>query len=140
MTKCKLPPYGAALAARIAHNNPPFLARVCVGADAWRAAKRINTIGDSAAIVIPPGHNPAQYDFAAVRGQIVVIDWSAGPAREYVSELARVIAAHGPQALVMYPSFVDPATPLSDYDESRPVGDRWVDIRDSVRVFGLVAT
>jgi len=132
----KSPPYGAALAARLQFNNQPFTVGVCVGADSWTVAKRINAGGQSSALVLPAGEKPMAFSWHLLRGQDVLIHWSQGPAKELIADLARAIAVCDPRRIIVYPAFVDFSAPAVRYDESLPTGKRWVACRESIQVFG----
>lgn len=132
-TNKKLPPYGSILAERQKFLNRPFLAVVCVGKDAWNSAKRWNSRGENCAMVLPPDLKPESCIWPVSNCQ-VVIEWNAGPDSSLIVDLARCLLSANAAVVVVWPRFVDHKLPAVTYDGNRPLGDRWVQCRETVRV------
>lgn len=133
-SKRKLPPYGAILAERQKYQNLPFLAVICVGRDAWNSAKTWNARGENVAMVLPADLKPELCIWPVSNCQCV-IEWNAGPDSSLIVDLARCLLSARAAVVVVWPRFVDYKQPAVTYDETRPLGDRWVQCRETVRVY-----
>jgi len=136
--KKHLPPYGAALASRQQFQNLPFLAVVCTGQDAWNQAKRWNSSGNNCAMVLPAGESPDKFIWP-VRDCTCVIEWNAGPKPDLIIDLTRCLLLADADIVVVRPLFADLRAPLYTYDNTRALGDRWVQCRETIRVYRRAA-
>lgn len=98
----KLPPFGKLLADRQRFKNLPFLVVICVGCDAWNSAKARNNRGDSVGLVLPPGENPASFNWP-VQGCKCVVEWSVGPSADDVVELVKALLRSGAELVAVNP-------------------------------------
>lgn len=131
----KLPPFGKALADRQQFKNLPFLAAVCVGADAWANAKHWNGLpNDCTAMVLPHDMPPASVTWPVSRC-ICLIEWNTGPSSSLIIELVRCLLIAGAEQVTVRPLFIDINTPAVEYDPSLPAGNRWRQIRETIRTY-----
>lgn len=130
----KYPPYAKALLDRQRFKNPPWLVAVCVGGDAWQSAKLRNQRGDSVALVLPAGDSPSAYTWP-VSGYMVVIDWSLPAPVQLIVELVRSLMVAGAKVVVVWPRWIAANQPSVEYDATKQVGQRWVQVRESIRVY-----
>ncbi|WAR43725.1 hypothetical protein [Methylomonas rapida] len=130
----KLPPHGSALAERQKFLNLPFLVVVCVGQDSWNSAKRWNSRGDNCGLVLPSGENPERFTWPVTRCTCV-IEWNAGPDSALIINLVRCLLLAGADLVVVWPRFVDYRSPIVAYDDTRQPGDRWVQCRETIRIY-----
>ncbi|WAR43882.1 hypothetical protein [Methylomonas rapida] len=100
--KSKLPPFGTILVERQRFKNPPWLVVVCVGAGAWQSAKIRNGRGDSVGLVLPPGENPASFNWP-IQGCKCVVEWSVGPSVDDVVELVKALLRSGAELVAVNP-------------------------------------
>lgn len=132
--KRKLPPYGAILAERQKFLNLPFLTVICVGQDAWNSAKRWNARGENCGIVLPSDIKPQACTWPVARCNCV-IEWNSGPDSNLIVDLARCLLLAGAELVVIWPRFVDPKSPAFTYDDTKPLGDRWVQCREMIKIY-----
>ncbi|MGZ8213388.1 MAG: hypothetical protein ACXWTP_02650 [Methylosarcina sp.] len=132
--KKKLPPFGRELKSRLEFNNPPFMAVVCAGKDAWNNAKKWNNREDYAAMVLPPGKDPASLIWP-VRGLICLLEWNAGPSKNLIIAIIKTLLKAGANSVVVRPLFVNHKDPAYRYDTSKPIGERWMQQREMIRVY-----
>jgi hypothetical protein len=133
-TNKKLPPHGSALAERQKFLNLPFLVVVCVGQDAWNSAKRWNSKGDNCALVLPSGDHPERFTWPVSRCTCVV-EWNTGPSSTLIINLVRCLLMASADIVVVWPRFVDDRSPSVVYDDTRQPGERWVQCRETIRVY-----
>ncbi len=130
----KLPPFGKILLDRQRFKNPPFLVAVCVGGDAWNSAKVRNARGDSVALVLPAGETPASYSWP-VSGCMVVVDWTQPAPEQLIVSLARSLLVAGAQLVAVWPAWLDHKMPVVEYRADLPAGQRWVQVREGIRIY-----
>jgi len=131
----KLPPFGKVLADRQRFTNLPFLAVVCVGHNAWNNAKHWNGLpNDCVAMVLPPELKPSELKWP-VNGCLCLIEWNTGPSEALIIELVKCLLRSGAEWVTVRPLFVDLSKPAVEYDETRPVGDRWVPAQETIRIY-----
>lgn len=133
-TNKKLPPYGSILAERQKFLNLPFLAIVCVGQDAWNSAKRWNARGNNCALVLPADLKPEACIWPVSRCTCV-IEWNAGPHSNLIVNLAKCLLLAHAKTVIVWPKFVDHKAPVVTYDETKEPGQRWVQCRETIRVY-----
>ncbi len=129
----KLPPFGNALADRQSWQNFPYLVVICVGRNAWQDAKLWEK-SDTVALVLPRDELPGNFTWP-VRGCTCLIDWSSGPGVAIVIALVRVLIKAGAKTVTVFPSFVDISKPISVYDPDKPIDERFVQLRQTVRSY-----
>lgn len=134
ITNSKLPPFGVALAERQRFNNLPFLAVVCVGLDAWESAKQWNANADHAAMVLPAGEKPSIYTWL-VMGCRVIIEWNTGPNETQIIELVACLFRAGAECVIVRPLFTQPHKPCVLYDTEQPIGQRFVQVQQPIKVY-----
>ncbi|MGZ8095698.1 MAG: hypothetical protein ACXWUD_05570 [Methylosarcina sp.] len=132
--KKKLPPYARELQSRMLFNNPPFMAVVCAGKDAWDNAKKWNQRDDYAAMVLLPGKDPASLIWP-VRGLTCMIDWNAGPSKNLIIAIIKNLFGAGAVSVIVRPIFVNHKAPAYTYDTTKAIGERWVQEREMIRVY-----
>lgn len=129
----KHPPYAKSLIARQRFRNPPFLAVVCVGADAWDSAKKWNSGRDNCAMVLPAGESPSAFEWP-VDGCTTLIEWHSGPSPQTIDELIQCLIRAGAQKVIVQPLFGDRSLPDQFYDVDKPLGQRWTRNRYGIQI------
>lgn len=132
--RSKLPPFGKALADRLRLRNSPQVAVVCVGGDAWSAAKRWNMMTNSMALVLPADIEPGALQWP-VAGCVCLVEWQQPAPDKLIIELVRMLLGSGAESVTVWPRWVDYSRPIVEYDTSRAPGDRWVQVRESIRTY-----
>lgn len=125
------PPYGAILAARQQFNNPPEITVICVGQNGWSAAKRWNARNDQdvVALVLEPGETPERFRWP-VSGCVCVIEWFAGPGRDLIIRLIRVLSSSGAVSVSVVPKFTDLKRPAW-----LKIGGEWQQQREVIQTY-----
>jgi hypothetical protein len=107
----RLPPFGAELAARLEYNNPPSLAFVFCGRNAWTRARNPRVrIGDCVPLVWT-GADPAGIRWP-VRHCAVVIEVDHGPTVKQIRDLAVELLLSGADGVLAW---------WLAWSESRPI-------------------
>lgn len=132
----KLPPFGKSIAERQKFQDPPWLIVICVGAGAWDSAKTRNQRCDSAAMVLLPGESPSAFIWP-VSGCLVVVEWNHGPGENLIIELVKALLLAGSQSVTVWPVWADYTKSIVEYDPTKPVGSRFVQIRECIRTYRL---
>lgn len=135
-TTGKLPPFGKTLAERQRFKNPPDFVFVYCGVRAWDEAKAMQRRSDVAAMVLPPDISPHSLAWP-VTGCLCIVSWNIGPAEQTIIDLIKVLLRSGAEIVTVWPRWVDYTLPSVTYDDTRPVGDRWVPLRESIRTYRL---
>lgn len=91
----RLPPFGKAVASRLAWGNPPAAVLVTVGAGAWdRAKKALAGSWGDAVLLMPHGESPATFTWP-VSGLHAIVETAAGPNDALLAELASELLNSG---------------------------------------------
>jgi hypothetical protein len=130
----KLPPFGRELAEKLQSANPPWLVIVCIGRDCWRRAKHWQKNPTVWALVMPASESPLGYVWQ-VAALYVLVDWDLGPTHNQIIQLVKVLLVAGAEQVTVRPCWVDIIQPAVEYDVSRPVGDRWVQVREQIMIY-----
>jgi len=130
----KLPPFGKAQIERQKFGNNPDELFVFLGRDSWDEAKRLQQRTDIGAIVLPSGADPGGFIWP-VSNCICIVSWNTGPREDLVIELAKALLLDRARCVVIWPRWVDYKTPIVEYDPAKPIGQRYVQIRESIRVY-----
>jgi hypothetical protein len=130
----KLPPFGKQLVERQRFKNLPFLVFICVGAGAWDAAKSRNQGGDALALVMPPESPAGAYTWP-VQGCLCVIEWRQPVPDQIIVELVKALLKAGAELVTVWPRWVDFNRPAVMYDTTLPAGQRWVQVRETIRIY-----
>jgi hypothetical protein len=132
--KKRLPPFGRELKSRLEFNNPPFMVVICAGKNAWDNAKKWNNRDDYSAMVLLPGKDPASLIWP-VRGLACLIEWNTGPSKNLIIAIIKNLFKAGAVNVIVRPIYVNHMDPAYTYDTSMPIGDRWVQEREMIRVY-----
>ncbi|MDD2661534.1 MAG: hypothetical protein PHY54_17930 [Methylococcales bacterium] len=132
--KRKLPPYGSILAEQQKYSNLPDLVAICLGHGSWNSAKRRNSRDDGCAMVLPPDLKPESCIWPVARCRCL-IEWNSGPDANLIVDLARCLLLAGAELVVIWPRFVDPKSPAFTYDDTKPLGDRWIQRREIIKIY-----
>lgn len=135
-TTSKLAPFGKTLAERQRFKNPSDFVFVYCGVRSWDEAKAMQTRSDVAAMVLPPDISPSGLTWP-VAGCICIVSWNIGPAEQTIIDLIKVLLRSGADSVTAWPRWVDYKSPIVTYDDTRPVGNRWVPLRESIRTYRL---
>jgi len=130
----KLAPYGSSLAERQKYLNLPFFAVICVGHDKHNSAKRWNARGENCAMVLPANLKPQDFRWPVANCHCL-IEWNSGPDSNLIVDLAKCLLLAGAELVVVWPRFVDHKSPAFTYDDTKPLGERWVQCREMIRIY-----
>lgn len=130
----KLPPFGKALADKRQSDHPPWLVIVCIGRDCWQRARQWQNNPTVWALVMPMHESPLRFIWQ-VSALFVLVDWDLGPSHEQIIQLVKVLLFAGAEQVTVRPCWVDFSEPAVAYDASRPVGDRWVQVREQITTY-----
>lgn len=130
----KLPPFGKLLTDRQHFKNPPWLVVVCVGGDAWNSAKARNQRGDSVALVLPPDADLLALSWP-VKGCLVVIEWTQPAPEQLIVDLTKTLLRSGAASVTIWPRWVDFSKNCFEYDPAKPIGQRWMLTRETIRTY-----
>lgn len=127
----KLPPYGKNLLTRQQYNNLPFLVIICIGANAWQSAKQWQQRPKIAPLMLPPDQPPEKLTWP-VKDCLCIVDWDAGAPESLIIKLVKCLLSAGALSVSVRPLFVDLSTPDWLYDLTKPTGNRWVQVRETM--------
>jgi hypothetical protein len=130
----KLPPFGRVLTEKLQSDNPPWLVIVCIGRDCWRRARHWQKNPSVWALVMPTAESPLSFIWP-VAALCILIDWDLGPTHKQIIQLVKVLLVAGAEQVTVRPCWVDVNEPAYDYDTSRPVGYRWVQVREQIMIY-----
>lgn len=130
----KLAPFGRDLFERQKFQNLAFFAVVTAGRDAWPRARRWNSNPNDVCAMVWDGRDPSGYRWP-VADYRVIVEWDAGPSPKQITRLIRELIRSGAASVTSRPLFIDPRKPAYLYDESKPLGERWVRVRETIRTF-----
>ncbi|MGZ8237941.1 MAG: hypothetical protein ACXWTY_08735 [Methylobacter sp.] len=132
--KSKYAAYGKVLAERLRWSNPPDFIFVCVGGNAFQAAKQCNKDRDMSAMVLMADQDPKTLIWP-VSGCPVVIKWDGSVSAKLVIELARCLLRSGAVSVTVWPTWEDCTKPTGYYDISKPLDQRWTPTRETIKTY-----
>ena len=132
--ECKYPSYGRELAERQHWNNRPMFVYVCLGNDAFQSAEKHTLDRDKSALVLTPGQDPKTLKWP-VSGCPVVIEWNGSASETTIIELVKCLLKADAISVTVWPTFVDHNEPQGFFDTTKPLGNRWVQSREAIRIY-----
>jgi hypothetical protein len=130
----KLPPFGAALIARQQFQHLPFLVFVTAGRNAWPRARRWNQSPNDIIGLVWTGGDPRGYRWPVGRCRVIV-EWDIGPTADHITALVGELLRAGARSVTSRPRHIDPEKPAYRYDPDLPAGQRWIQVRETIKTF-----
>ncbi|MEQ1637820.1 MAG: hypothetical protein ABL903_14140 [Methylococcales bacterium] len=131
----RLPAFGAKLNERQKFINLPFMAVICVGQNCWDHAKAWNNSPtDIVAMVLTPEQPPVSLTFP-VKDCLCLVEWGYGAPEPLIVELIKCLLKSGALRVIVRPLWVDLSSPMSCYDKDAPEGQRWVQLRETIKIY-----
>lgn len=134
LSRKKLPAYARELFERQKFQNLPLCVVTCIGVDAWNRAKKWRKSPNDIEAVVIDNEPPNQFRWP-VANCLCIVEWDVGPSEKQVIELIEVLLKHGASAVTVNPLFVNFDSQIYQYDRERPIADRWVQTRETIRTY-----
>ncbi len=118
----KPPPFGKALQDKLQAANPPRLIIVCIGRNCWGRARNWRKNPTVWALLMPISESV--FGFGSAR--------QLGSTHLQIIELVKILLVSGAALVTVPPCRVDISQAAFAYDASRPISERWVQIREQI--------
>jgi hypothetical protein len=122
------------LAEKLQSENPPWLVIVTIGGNCWQRVRHWQKNATVWALVMPASESPLDFVWQ-VAELCILIDWDLGPTHKQIIQLVKVLLVAGAEQVTVRPCWVDVNEPAFEYDASKPVGDRWVQVREQIMIY-----